>query len=593
MSEQTPPYPYFNGIIYNQSLFGGQSGQYLPRTGVATSVATSTTFNGIVYTSGLTDSSTISATNLSLSGTLTLPNNSIKDNYLSGNVDLLNVAQTISAIKTFSSPPIMSGASITSASILDTALSNNVALLSGTQTFGGAKTFSSPPIMSGSNINTNSILDTALSTNVALKSANNSFTGTNTFSTRIGTNGILDTSTISGLNLIMTGTITLPANSIADSALSTNVALLSGTQTFGGAKTFSLAPTMSGSNITGTIPDTSLTNNVALLSGTQTFGGAKTFSLAPTMSGSNITGTIPDTSLTSNVALLSGTQTFGGAKTFSSPPTMSGSNISGTIPDTSLTNNVALLSGTQTFGGAKTFSLAPTMSGSNITGTIPDTSLTSNVALLSGTQTFGGAKTFSTRIGTNGILDTSTISGLNLNMTGTITLPANSISDSALSTNVALLSGSQTFGGAKTFSSTINVSNSLTPSYTTLPTFTSAQVGYTATASMGAGSYITGSFMNSIMSLTSLPIGVYSCYACVNLGLSSPTTYIQGMFYVNGSSVSNFFFLNYASTYGSLHMTQTINITSASSTIAVYAQNVPTTSNGITYNGKLEITRIA
>ena len=515
MSEQTPPYPYFNGIIYNQSLFGGQSGQYLPRTGVATSVATSTTFNGIVYTSGLTDSSTISATNLSLSGTLTLPNNSIKDNYLSGNVDLLNVAQTISAIKTFSSPPIMSGASITSASILDTALSNNVALLSGTQTFGGAKTFSSPPIMSGSNINTNSILDTALSTNVALKSANNSFTGTNTFSTRIGTNGILDTSTISGLNLIMTGTITLPANSIADSALSTNVALLSGTQTFGGAKTFSLAPTMSGSNITGT------------------------------------------------------------------------------IPDTSLTNNVALLSGTQTFGGAKTFSLAPTMSGSNITGTIPDTSLTSNVALLSGTQTFGGAKTFSTRIGTNGILDTSTISGLNLNMTGTITLPANSISDSALSTNVALLSGSQTFGGAKTFSSTINVSNSLTPSYTTLPTFTSAQVGYTATASMGAGSYITGSFMNSIMSLTSLPIGVYSCYACVNLGLSSPTTYIQGMFYVNGSSVSNFFFLNYASTYGSLHMTQTINITSASSTIAVYAQNVPTTSNGITYNGKLEITRIA
>jgi hypothetical protein len=586
MSEQTPPYPYFNGIIYNQSLFGGQSGQYLPRTGVATSVATSTTFNGIVYTSGLNDSSTISATNLSVSGTLTLPNNSIKDNYLSGNVDLLNLAQTISAIKTFSSPPIMSGSNITSASIPDTALSTNVALLAGTQTFGGAKTFTLAPTMSGSNI-TGTIQDRALSTNVALLSGTQTFGGAKTFSTRIGTNGILDTSTISGSNLNMTGTITLPANSIADSALSTNVALLTGTQTFSGIIT-SNSFVSSGYNTGSGYVDLQNPNQ----------NDHTGFVEFKTNNGTRL-GYIGYANYNNTTQLGTGTlQIY--AENGTTAIEINKLSVSGTLTlpansilDSALSTNVALLSGTQTFGGAKTFSSPPTMSGSNITGTIPDTSLTSNVALLSGTQTFGGAKTFSTRIGTNGILDTSTISGSNLNMTGTITLPANSIADSALSTNVALLTGSQTFSGVKTFSSTVNVSNSITPFYTTLPTFTSAQVGYTATASLGAGNYITGAFMNSIMSVTSLPIGVYSCYAYVNLGLSSPTTYIQGMFYVNGSSVSNFFFLNYASTYGSLHMTQTINITSASSTIAVYAQNIPTTSNGITYNGKLQITRIA
>ena len=279
MSEQTPPYPYFNGIIYNQSLFGGQSGQYLPRTGVATSVATSTTFNGIVYTSGLTDSSTISATNLSVSGTnnfngLSYVNNTLYLNdtplYIRqndphhgicyglgtttpslnigvdgpyvfgyyggalgttfGGSNTLALQWNKSGVVTLPYPPVMSGASITSASIPDTALSNNVALLTGTQTFSGAKTFSTAPVMSGASIT---------------------------------------------------------SRTITDGSLSTNVALLTGTQTFSGAKTFSTAPVMSGASISSaSIPDTALSTNVALLNASNIFTGTtNTF----TGSGINIT----------------------------------------------------------------------------------------------------------------------------------------------------------------------------------------------------------------------------------------------------------------------------------------------------------------
>jgi hypothetical protein len=49
--------------------------------------------------------------------------------------------QTIGGTKTFSTAPVMSGASITSASIPDGALSSNVELLNATQTISGAKTF--------------------------------------------------------------------------------------------------------------------------------------------------------------------------------------------------------------------------------------------------------------------------------------------------------------------------------------------------------------------------------------------------------------------------------------------------------------------
>jgi hypothetical protein len=190
---------------------------------------------------------------------------------------------------------------------------------------------------------------------------------------------------------------------------STHAVSVAGTMTLNGLSTFtagitasatqtinfgSNAPTMSGANISSaTIPDGALSSNVALLTGTQTFSGAKTFSTAPVMSGANISSaTIPDGALSSNVALLTGTQTFSGAKTFSVAPVMSGANISSaTIPDAALSSNVALLTGTQTFSGAKTFSVAPVMSGANISSaTIPYASLASDYRIIraSGTYNF-------------------------------------------------------------------------------------------------------------------------------------------------------------------------------------------------------------
>ena len=80
---------------------------------------------------------------LTVVGSLVLPNSSVIQSMVSsGYVDLSN-AQTIAGIKTLSSPPVMSGASISSASIPDSALSANNALLNSVQTFTGAKTFSS------------------------------------------------------------------------------------------------------------------------------------------------------------------------------------------------------------------------------------------------------------------------------------------------------------------------------------------------------------------------------------------------------------------------------------------------------------------
>ena len=195
MSEQTPPYPYFNGIIYNQSLFGGQSGQYLPRTGVATSVATSTTFNGIVYTSGLTDSSTISATNLSVSGTNNFNGLSYVNNTLYLNDTPLYIRQndphhgicyglgtTTPSLNIGVDGPYVFG--YYGGALGTTFGGSNTLALQWNKS--GVVTLPYPPVMSGASITSASILDSALSTNVALKSANNSFTGANTFS------GILD-----------------------------------------------------------------------------------------------------------------------------------------------------------------------------------------------------------------------------------------------------------------------------------------------------------------------------------------------------------------------------------------------------------------
>jgi hypothetical protein len=66
--------------------------------------------------------------------------------------------QTIAGVKTFSSPPVMSGASISAGTIPTSAINNTTLVdLSNNQTIAGIKTFSSPPVMSGASITTGTI----------------------------------------------------------------------------------------------------------------------------------------------------------------------------------------------------------------------------------------------------------------------------------------------------------------------------------------------------------------------------------------------------------------------------------------------------
>ena len=135
---------------------------------------------------------------LTVAGSLVLPASSVTQSMVSsGYVDLSN-AQTIAGIKTLSSPPIMSGASISAASIPDSALSANNALLNSAQTFSGIKTFSAVPVLSGAGITSASIPDSALSANNALLSGVQTFSGAKTFSSAVVVPAISASGLISG-----------------------------------------------------------------------------------------------------------------------------------------------------------------------------------------------------------------------------------------------------------------------------------------------------------------------------------------------------------------------------------------------------------
>jgi hypothetical protein len=140
----------------------------------------------------------------------------------------LTTAQTVGGVKTFSSPPIMSGASITTGTIPTTAVSGGICDLTNPQTLAGIKTFSSAPVLSGASI----------------------------------TSG------------------TIPAASVVGTAM-----VLTGAQTVAGIKTFSNPPVMSGASITSnTIPLASIVGSVCDLASPQTLSGIKTFSAVPVFS---------------------------------------------------------------------------------------------------------------------------------------------------------------------------------------------------------------------------------------------------------------------------------------------------------------------
>ena len=415
-------------------------------------------------------------------------------------------AQTIAGKKTFTIAPVMSGASISTGTIPIDAVADGFVNTSTTQTIGGAKTFSVAPVMSGANISSASIPTSAVASGFVNTSSTQTiggaktFTGVNEFNNNFVVNCpnfiqlkwnsivIIEIDTFSDSSpisisaefeyvtfnydtyfksrvlfeptsrIIVNGLTITPIQlsflnnvsngKIGQSQLTNGYVDLSSTQTIGGAKTFSVAPVMSGANISsGTIPTSAVASGFVDTSTTQTIGGAKTFSVAPVMSGANISsGTIPISAVASGFVDTSTTQTIGGVKTFSTAPVMSGANISsGTIPTSAVASGFVDTSTTQTIGGAKTFSVAPVMSGANISsGTITTTSLGFTFVDMSNVQTVGGAKTFSVA---------PTMSGANIS-SGTI--PTSAVASGFVDT-----SSTQTIGGAKTFSGNVSLNGNV------------------------------------------------------------------------------------------------------------------------------------
>jgi len=128
-----------------------------------------------------------------------------------------STAQTIAGVKTFSSAPVMSGASITASTIPTSAISGygtGFVDTSTTQTIGGAKTFSTAPVMSGASITASTIPTSAISgygSGFVDTSTTQTIGGTKTFSTRISGSisqaYVAGTTGLTGQRLVVCGTI--------------------------------------------------------------------------------------------------------------------------------------------------------------------------------------------------------------------------------------------------------------------------------------------------------------------------------------------------------------------------------------------------
>jgi len=234
-------------------------------------------------------------------------------------VDLFN-SQTIDGVKTFSLSPVMSGASITANSISVSSIdsvgltsfvnalipaTSNFVDVSNAQSIGGIKTFSSAPVMSGASITVGSIPLSAISanlqTNYYKKSVDQTVSSIFTFSTNPVFNaGAIPTSAISGYGtgylLSSDASSTYQTQSSMSSYLTTATASATYLTQTNASTTYQTQSGMS-SYLTTSTASTSYVPNT----GTSTIDGIKTFSSPPVMSGASITaGTVPYTAINSS-----------------------------------------------------------------------------------------------------------------------------------------------------------------------------------------------------------------------------------------------------------------------------------------------------
>ncbi len=183
-----PPLYSFNNVYYNPLFFPSVSGfltlsqanqLYLARTGIASSVALTTSFSGAVVISGLL---TLSG-GLSLTGGLTVDNltvntlSTLNTNTIINNILTINATNSIIGQTTFSLIPILPAGYqfLTTGSQTITGIKTFTSipilpagyqfLTTTAQTIDGIKTFSSPIVSSGASITTNTILSSSLVNN--------------------------------------------------------------------------------------------------------------------------------------------------------------------------------------------------------------------------------------------------------------------------------------------------------------------------------------------------------------------------------------------------------------------------------------------
>ncbi len=402
----------------------------------------------------------------------------------------LTTNQTIAGVKTFSSPPVMSGASISAGTIPNSALSTTFVDTSSTQTVGGAKTFSSNTTFNGTLITSNAASTTSIGEGTKVTPPNSVFVGYNAGSNMNGSSG--------GYNTVVGHSAHQGAASVAtdyDTAVGWETLksynTVGGTNTAIGARAGMTLTSGTGNSFFGAFSGQGLVkgqNNLVVGQSMTWLQAGSTASLDNNIcvgtyalnyvgNGCNNNTAIGNYGLytdsyttgSQNTAVGSGAgirtngsyNTFlgacGGSSNFNTDnATYSNCTTVGYGAIASGSNQIVLGRSTETvyhpgaasFTGAATFSTAPTMSGANISaGTIPNSALSTTFVDTSTTQTIGGAKTFSVA---------PVMSGANIT---TATMPKSCISD--LST-IVQTAGVQYINGTKTFQAGVAVQGTFT-----------------------------------------------------------------------------------------------------------------------------------
>ncbi len=273
-----------------------------------------------------------------------------------------------------------------------------------------------------------------------------------------------------------------------------------------------------------TIPDVGTTANFVMTAGTQTIGGAKTWSAAGIFQSTLEVDGVVTLPLTSNQIVLGTTRTI-----TISAVTPASSSRTWTIPDITGNGTFAALEGTQTFSGAKTHSATLTMSGATIAmgtnkitglaaGTTAGDALRYEQLFVAGTVTLLGSLAFNPTTG--GIIGTTTNDSVATGTVGeyvTATVGATNCPTSGQYgdlTSISLTAGDWQISGSGFFS--INGS-----------TWSSVQLGISTTTGNSATGLTNGDtlLINSWLSSAVTPTVLSVTIAPLRVSLSGTTTY--------------------------------------------------------------------